>query len=181
MFGLIIFLLFSIILIWLCRYQLLNPHCHGFYRFFAFEGIVWNLIYAIPLWQQDLFSLQQIVSFILMMLSLVLLIASLRQLKAAGRQAHAEIRENFVFENTASLSTSGIYRYIRHPMYASLLLFSWGILFKRPFVEPLVITLIVTVAIWLAARVEEGENRAFFGQEYDAYCKRSKMILPFIF
>ena len=35
-------------------------------------------------------------------------------------------------EKTSQLVTGGAYRYIRHPMYSSLLFLGWGIFFKLP-------------------------------------------------
>ncbi|MFV0277147.1 MAG: methyltransferase family protein [Parahaliea sp.] len=178
---LVVFGLVSLLLAWLCRYQLANPRCHGFYRFFAFEGVLWNLLHALPVWTSEPQSARQIASFTLMLAALAILIDALRRLGAAGRQFRRETRENFAFENTVSLATAGIYRYIRHPMYSSLLLFAWGLWLKRPTVGALLVTLVISLALWLTARVEEGENRAFFGLPYDDYRKHSKMLIPFIF
>jgi protein-S-isoprenylcysteine O-methyltransferase Ste14 len=35
-------------------------------------------------------------------------------------------------EKTTILVTTGAYRYIRHPLYSSLLFLAWGIFFKAP-------------------------------------------------
>ncbi len=57
----------------------------------------------------------QIVSWIAFALSIFLAIAGFTLLKSRGRpQGH--------FEYTTALVTDGVYRYIRHPMYASLFL-----------------------------------------------------------
>lgn len=36
------------------------------------------------------------------------------------------------FERTSTPVTTGIYRYIRHPLCSSLLLLAWGLFFKAP-------------------------------------------------
>lgn len=176
-----LFIVLSFALAWLCRRQLLNPRCHGFYRFFAFEGILWLLLNALPLWHHNLLSVVQALSLLLMLLSLALLIGSVYQLRyQGGFVARQQARENFSFENTNTLVTRGIYAYIRHPMYGSLLTLNWGILLKRPELDAIVIALLVSVALYLAARSEERENCDFFGPAYRDYMKRSKMLLPLV-
>jgi len=74
----------------------------------------------------------------------------------------------------------GIYRFIRHPMYGSLMLLGLGIYLKR--VTPLTSALasIVVIALVLTALIEEGEMRACFGEEYGAYARRTKRFIPFL-
>jgi hypothetical protein len=36
------------------------------------------------------------------------------------------------FEKTTQLVTTGVFKYIRHPLYSSLLLLAWGVFFKHP-------------------------------------------------
>ena len=43
-----------------------------------------------------------------------------------------DMPENLAFENTVKLVEVGLYRFIRHPMYASLLLLAWGAFLKHP-------------------------------------------------
>ncbi len=90
------------------------------------------------------------------------------------------------FEATTRLVERGAYRFIRHPMYASLLLLAWGICFKVGAIResPLQINLglaaLATLCLYLTARVEEGENLARFGEPYRAYMRRTRRFIPFI-
>ena len=88
--------------------------------------------------------------------------------------------ENHSFENTVNVVEEGLYRYVRHPMYSSLLFLGWGAFLKN-------ITLVTSGLIFLvsgflvaAARVEERENVRFFGAAYEAYMKRSRMFIPWL-
>jgi len=56
------------------------------------------------------------------------------------------------------LVTEGIYRYIRHPMYSSLLLLAWGVFFKSFSWAALVLVLVATLALFATAKAEEAEN-----------------------
>lgn len=176
-----LFLLLSCVLAWVCRRQLINPRCHGFYRFFAFEGILWLWLSALPLWHHQLISVAQSVSLLLMVAALALVISGVLGLRRyGGVSERQDAEENFRFENTSTLVTQGIFAHIRHPMYSALLLLNWGLVFKRPELDAIAIALGVSVALYLTARTEERENHAFFGPCYGDYVKRSGMFLPYI-
>jgi protein-S-isoprenylcysteine O-methyltransferase Ste14 len=87
----------------------------------------------------------------------------------------------FEIERTTRLVTAGAYRYIRHPLYSSLLLLGWGIFFKDP--RPLAALLAAAATRFLVAtaRADERECRRFFGADYEAYMKRTKRFIPFLF
>ena len=176
-----LFILLSCVLAWVCRRQLVNPRCHGFYRFFAFEGILWLWLNAMPLWHHNLISVPQSLSLLLMVSALGLVIGGVHGLRRhGGASERQDAEENFSFENTSTLVTRGIFAHVRHPMYSALLLLNWGLVFKRPEADAIVIALLVSVALYWTARTEERENHEFFGPCYRDYVKRSSMFLPFI-
>ena len=76
--------------------------------------------------------------------------------------------------------TTGIYGYIRHPMYSSLLLLAWGIFFKAPSWPGIVLAAMATGSLVATAKAEERENVRFFGPSYESYMKRTKMFIPFV-
>lgn len=178
-----VFFIATLLLAYFCRYQLKNTECHGFYRFFAFVGIIWLLLQALPWWHYQLISLRQCIALLFFAISLGLLIASVKQLHTRGHANKGErrdARENFQFENTQVLVTSGVYQYIRHPMYSSLLFLSLGLLCKRPAIDSLLVALFIAAMLYLTVRKEEQENKLFFGEQYDVYVSRSKLLIPSI-
>lgn len=84
------------------------------------------------------------------------------------------------FERTTVLVTWGIYRYIRHPMYASLFFLCWGFFFRAPSLAGGVLAAAASVLLWVAAIVEEAENIAYFGDAYRQYMKRTWRFLPHV-
>jgi protein-S-isoprenylcysteine O-methyltransferase Ste14 len=77
------------------------------------------------------------------------------------------------------LITEGIYRYVRHPMYAALFLYSIG----QALVVPNWVagpSYFVTFGILFALRIgaEEGMMLEAFGDEYAAYRARTKLLVP---
>jgi protein-S-isoprenylcysteine O-methyltransferase Ste14 len=164
------------------RRSLANPRCHGFYRFFAFLAIAALLILNAPYWHVDLFAPHQLLSWLMLACSGLFVVWGFYLLLVKGGRRDSSINaENFEFENTAELITCGIFRYIRHPMYSSLLLLSWGAMFKYLSVASVLLTALATVFLMLAARFEERENLAFFGEIYQEYMGRSKKFLPRVF
>ncbi len=162
--------------------SLQNPGSHGFYRFFVFEGILILVLLNHPHWFTHPFSPLQVVSWVLLISSIFFVIQSLLLLKKRGGYAERqEMPENHAFENTVNVVEEGLYSYVRHPMYSSLLFLGWGAFFKQ--ITPITTGLIILITCLLvaAARVEERENISFFGTKYEAYMKRTKMFVPFLF
>ncbi len=101
--------------------------------------------------------------------------------KLGGHEAREDSAETLAFEDTAVLVTEGIYKYIRHPLYSSLLLLAWGAYLKHVSLYATIAVLFATAALIATARTEERENISFFGSSYEEYIKRSKMFIPYLF
>ena len=162
--------------------SLRNPRSHGFYRYFVFEGVAGLVLYNQPVWFDQPFSGLHSLSWLMLMISIILVVYGLGLLRRiGGQQVRQSSPENLSFENTQHLVVDGLYRYIRHPMYASLLFLAWGAFLKRIDLLTLATVGLVTLALFLTAKVEENENIAFWGTTYVTYKLRSKMFIPFIF
>lgn len=146
---------------------------HGIARFFAFESVFILLILNYRVWFRDPFSVMQIISWILLVLSAWIVISGYLTLKRKGKP---EIN----FENTSVVVKSGLYRFIRHPLYLSIGLFGIGVMLKEPGKIQLLLVLFIVIAIWLTAKIEEKEMIAKFGNEYREYMKETKMFIPFV-
>jgi len=84
-------------------------------------------------------------------------------------------------EKTSKLVTVGLYGYIRHPLYSSLLCLAWAMFFKSPSWLEAALALLCTLFLTTTAYAEERENIIYFGDEYVEYMKRSKRFIPFVF
>ncbi len=159
-----------------------NPRSHGFYRFFGFLATTVLLIENLPYWVDMAQPTMQILSFLLLVISLVFVLWGVTMLRLrGGQQTREQSPETLSFENTSQLVTTGLYRYIRHPMYSSLLFLTWGTFLKQITMVTIVATVVATVAYYLTARMEERENIEFFGESYLEYMKESKMFIPFLY
>ena len=177
-----VFLLASLALAYISRASLLHPRSHGFYRFLAWEAILVGVLLNLEGWFDKLLAWHQLISWLLLIISLYLLIHSLVLLKRAGKQDTQRTEETLLeFEKTSVLVTHGIYRYIRHPMYSSLLFLAWGVFFKSPSTLDGLIALAATLALVATAQKEEAENIHFFGPVYQKYMLQTKRFIPFIY
>ena len=147
---------------------------HGFFRFFAWEAILLLVLLNVDYWFREPFSPLQIVSWLLFLASIVVAAHGFYLLHAVGRPEGE-------FEDTTVLVRQGAYKYIRHPLYSSLLLLSWGVFFKDVSLLSIILTLAALVFLVATARVEEAENLQKFGDEYTDYMKVTRMFIPFLF
>ncbi|MFH1121380.1 MAG: methyltransferase [Bacteroidota bacterium] len=177
----LLFLIFSIPVIFISRRSLLKFKSHGFYRFFAWECILWLFASNYKCWFTDPFSIRQIASWIVLIISAYLVIAGVFLMKKTGKAGKNRNEDTlFQFEKTTELIDTWIFKYIRHPLYSSLLFLSLGIMLKNPTVELLLVCALSTVFLYLTAVSEEQECIVFFGERYREYMKRSKMFIPYI-
>ena len=164
------------------RRSLRARHVHGFYRFFGFVALLFLILANIPYWFQDPFCIRQLLSWILLVICAVLTLHAFYVFFAVGKpQGREEGNPNFAFENTSVLVQVGAYRFIRHPMYASLLFLGYGTFLKHVSVASVLAVIVVSVMLYLAAVVEESEDLRRFGPAYAAYMKKTKKFVPFLF
>ena len=179
----IIFIIGSIVLIYISRASLHQPRSHGFYRFFAWEAMLGLFLLNVTAWFRNPFAWYQLISWILLFGCIVPLIFGVQALRARGKPT--ENREGdpslLAFEKTTALVTTGIYHYIRHPLYSSLFLLAWGIFFKFPSWWGGVLVLVACAFLLLTAKADEAECTKFFGPQYQEYMKTTRMFIPYIF
>lgn len=183
MIQLIVFLLVSIVLLSISWKSLHDPRSHGFYRFFAWECIVGLVLLNASVWFRDPLSSHQIISWILLIFSIFPLVLGIRMLRTVGQpDQNKRVEANLLgFEKTTTLVTNGIYKYIRHPLYTSLLLLNWGTFFKNANLLNSLLAVVCTIFLIATAKADEKECTQVFGLDYQAYMKHSKMFVPFIF
>ena len=166
-------------LVALSRRSFRHWQSHGFFRFFAFEAILCLLVLNAPRWFTRPLAFRQLCSWALLSASLFLAIHGFRLLHRLGQPTlPAPGSTNYRIENTSMLVTSGAYRYIRHPLYASALLGAWGTALKTASMLSIALGLTATAFLLATAKAEERENLARFGAAYRAYMGRTRRFIP---
>ncbi len=93
-----------------------------------------------------------------------------------GPLSFAGVRQLFEEERPASLVTSGLYRYVRHPLYTAGLLFLW--LTPTMTLNRLTLYLVATLYILIGAIFEERKLLGEFGEAYARYQRSTPMLIP---
>jgi protein-S-isoprenylcysteine O-methyltransferase Ste14 len=182
MLKLLFFVVASLALVYVSRESLRTPRSHGFYRFFAWEAILALTLLNVDGWFRDPLSWHQLISWTLLITSLFLVIHGVRLLKHRGQaDSRRDDAPMLDFEKTTSLVAAGAYRFIRHPLYSSLLFLTWGVFFKDPSWPGGILAVVATSFLVVTAKIEEAEDIRFFGPAYQAYMKQTKMFIPFVF
>ena len=183
MFGWLIFLAGSLLLISVSWKSLGHPSSHGFYRFFAWEVILGLFLLNAKFWFYQPLTWNQVIAWSFLFLSLIPLVFGIHALRTGGKPVSQREGDPslLAFEKTTMLVTSGIYRYIRHPLYSSLFLLTWGIFFKLPSLAAGMLAGISTLFLLLTAKADEAECVHFFGSDYVEYRKNTKMFVPYVF
>ena len=98
---------------------------------------------------------------------------ALRHNQLGNFNVQPKLKEN------AQLITTGIYGYIRHPMYLSVLLMMLSVVIANPTIVQGVLFLMLIMVLWLKALREESLWVAHH-PEYQNYQKKTKFFIPFI-
>jgi len=182
MLKIVVFLVLSLPLIYVSWRTLFSPDKHGLYRFITWELILWIAVHNSSYLLVEEFDSRLALSALLMITSALLVVWSFLVMRREGRvSGQREDETLFGFEKTTALVTSGIFGYIRHPMYASLLCLLWGVLLRNVEVSLLLVALLGTLTCVVAALIEERENLDYFGESYRQYMRSSKRFIPFLF
>lgn len=181
-FKLFAFIVLSAVLIAISRASLRKPGSHGFYRFFAWEFILVLVLLNLDAWFREPLSARQLVSWFFLLVSLGLVISGVYALRAYGNpsEKRAEQAGLIGIEKTTSLVTAGIYKYIRHPLYSSLLFFTWGVFIKKISWAGFACALAATFFLVVTAKIDEAECAHYFGPAYQAYIEKTRMFIPFL-
>ncbi|MBL8430685.1 MAG: isoprenylcysteine carboxylmethyltransferase family protein [Dechloromonas sp.] len=180
--DLLLFLAGSAIVVWWSRKPLRQPGSHGFWRFFAWEAILGLIVLNHDIWGDDPYSPHQFASWLLMLTSIALVVAGVQGLKSEGAAGAQRQDDSFYeFEKTTQLVRHGVFAYIRHPMYASLLALAWGAFCQDPSLAGAGLGGVATLALWLTARSDERECLAYFGDSYAEYMQQTRRFIPYLF
>ncbi len=172
---LVFFIVLSLLNILVSYNALKTKTKYGLYRFLGFESIAILVYLNIPVWFDDPFSPIHIISWLLLITSICFAVIGIYLLRSKGKA------EKRVIEATQNLVETGLYKYIRHPLYSSLIYLGMGAFLKDVSVVSSIVMIILVINFYLTAKEEELFNIKQFGCEYEEYMKRTKMFIPFLF
>lgn len=83
-----------------------------------------------------------------------------------------------IYQSKDTLITDGIYKYMRHPQYAGIILITIGMIMHWPTLITLLMWPFLTLAYYGLAKKEEKEMEAQFGKDYQEYKSKIPAFLP---
>ncbi len=173
MFQLLVFLVVTVGLTAYSFPYLRDRRSHGFFRYFAWEAILALFLLNIDYWFADPFSPRQVFSWGFLVVSLFMIVEGVRLMRVVGRPEGQ-------LENTTEMVSVGLFKYIRHPLYSSLLFLAWGAFLKDVSLASGLLVLAATVFLFATAKVEEDEDLRKFGARYAEYMKKTTRFVPFL-
>ena len=105
------------------------------------------LLLNIDQWFHDPFSTMHIVSWLLLLSSLLLAVHGFYLLYTVGKPKGG-------VDNTTALVVLGAYKYIRHPLYSTLLLGGCGVFVKDPSLLGGIFLLVTSTFVFATAKAE---------------------------
>ena len=144
------------------------------FRASAFVFVLATIGVNMRAWFHAPLSPAHLVSWILLLASLGLAVRGFLLLSLIGKPQGR-------IDKTTVLVTIGAYRYIRHPLYTSLLLLAWGAFLKQPSLPGTILAAAATASLIATARAVEVELSQKFGGDYAEYRKSTKMFIPHVF
>ena len=95
------------------------------------------------------------------------------------------LRENFSYVVNVGekhrLITTGLYRWVRHPAYTGLIIYFVGLpLVTADLLLVLPVLVVVLAIVGRRIRIEERWLREHFGEDYDAWSARTKLLIPYV-
>lgn len=155
---------------------------HGRPRFFAFECLLALVLLQARGWFVRPLAPHQLVSWFLLAVSALLALHGFELLRGLGRPDAAHGKSSDLgIERTSVLVTAGAYRWVRHPLYASGVIATWGAFFKGPSWTAAALAGAATLLLAATARAEEQENLEKFGTAYAEYARRTWRFIPFVY
>jgi protein-S-isoprenylcysteine O-methyltransferase Ste14 len=182
MLNIMVFFTGALVIGALSRHTFSDIRSYGFLRFAAFEGLWILAVLSAPSWFRDASLPMQILPWIFFLSALALSLAAFRVLRGARKRPQIRQRpSDTAIAPPGTLVTSGPYRYVRHPLYTSLILLAWGLALKNLSFLSVVVAMLVTGLMYLTAQAEEYENLERFGERYDQYMTGTMMFVPHLF
>lgn len=149
----------------------LVPYYRIIYNFIALLGLGILLPFSISI---ELYSSSQIIGSIVSVIGIIFVWLAFRSFN---------IREflGFQSESQKELVVTGMYRFVRHPLYFGIMILIAGLYLLFPS-ENMLITLLVTYTyIWIGSRLEERKLRVVYGESYTIYAQKVKSLIPYVY
>jgi len=148
---------------------------------FTYYRIVYNIIAILGLGILLVLSLPKASQALNIHLGIILSVTGFILIILAFRAFNLREFLGLVPENQTKLVVSGMYRYVRHPLYFGTIIFIAGLYLLFPSSHMLTILIISYAYIWIGSRLEEQKLREQYGESYRTYSQQVKSLIPYVY
>lgn len=148
---------------------------------FAYYRIAYNLIAILGLGILLVLSLPKVSQAPNIHLGIILSVTGFILIILAFRAFNLREFVGLVPEKQTKLVVSGMYRYVRHPLYFGTIIFIAGLYLLFPSSHMLTILIISYAYIWIGSRLEEQKLREQYGESYRTYSQQVKSLIPYVY
>lgn len=134
-----------------------------------------------PLFPQNLFT--KIIGAAIFFVGLIILLVAFKSFNLAEFFGFEQLQKKVIQQNynEQSLIKTGLYKYVRHPLYFGIIVMITGALILLPFYSTLVFVIATLIYLPVGVGLEEQKLVTEFGEQYLQYKKEVKMLIPYIF
>lgn len=148
---------------------------------FAYYRIVYNIIAMLGLGILLVLSLPKASLALNIYLGMTLSVTGFILIILAFRAFNLKEFLGLEPEKETTLVVTGMYRFVRHPLYFGTMIFIAGLYLLMPSRIMLSVLVISYAYIWIGSRLEERKLRALFGESYTTYAKNVKSLIPYVY
>jgi protein-S-isoprenylcysteine O-methyltransferase Ste14 len=142
------------------------------------QFLIAAIVISVTLIESSLTHRQEITA--VKIVSIVLIILGIVTVFTALFTFNQKVTANPIPLETAKLRTNGIYGFIRHPMYSSVILFIIGFtLYERAYYS-FFLNIFVVIFLVFKIKFEEKQLEKHF-RDYQSYQAKTKKLIPFIY
>lgn len=155
-------------------------HSYRYYRL-LYSGFNFALLGLILWYQFSHASVQLFPGFVSQWAGFPLAAAGLWVMGVCIRKYFANLSGVDVFTKKSApmvLETSGLHRYVRHPLYSGTLLFMWALFLIFPALANAIACVVSTVYVLIGISIEERKLVVEYGEGYVQYAKRTPRLIP---
>lgn len=149
------------------------------YSVFALFHLLIIMIYAAGIPQSILFDKSPFLTYLGYMGAAFGTIILVRSLKHLSGKKFLGIMPHDDLENQEKLVTKGVHSYIRHPIYAGLILIFTGYFLYQPYPSSLVHLFMLLVYLPFGIHFEEQKLISIYGKAYLEYQKEIPALIPY--
>jgi protein-S-isoprenylcysteine O-methyltransferase Ste14 len=156
------------------RSDLRNPTGRVPFRFGGYAAVPALLAHSALRWSADPLAPRLLVSWGLILAAAAALSAGRSALLNRGAPAKG-------IDSATRLVTTGICRWIRHPLHLAAMPIAAACALKQPDAASLILALLCAALLLITATAEGRQDFARFGPPYAEYVRSSKRFVPYLF